>query len=62
MRTAACSSRSIRDTFARPKWTRCRATPAKRGGSSVGRPSVGFQKLVEMMVEADLESARAEAS
>ena len=46
--------RSIRATSGPPRWTSCSATAQKPATRSAGRPTVGFDELVRIMVDADI--------
>ena len=51
-----CMSRLTRATFVPPMWLVSRPMPPKPGCSSAGNPSVTFEELVAIMVDADMEA------
>ena len=56
--TGRRSSRSTRATCARPRSTRCRATPSKAREQLGWEPTVDFDELVRIMVDADVKRSR----
>jgi GDPmannose 4,6-dehydratase len=56
--TGALTSPSIRATSARPKWTLCRRTASKAKRVLEWEHKVGFEELVRIMVEAEMEDIR----